>query len=394
MQPNNKRPNKTISVYNTSNISNYEKLEIIGKGTYGTVFKAKELKSNKIVALKQLYMNTLKNGFPLTSIREINILKSMRNHPNIIKLIDVCVGNDIDLVCLVFEYCEYDMASIIDSNIITFTQAEIKNMMLQILSAISHIHDNFIMHRDLKLSNLLMNSMGQIKVADFGLARKFHIPLKKYTPKVATLWYRSPELILGSREYHTTSDIWAIGCIFAEFLTGKPLFPGNTDLEQIKLIFDLLGTPNEQIWPGFKSLPNVTLIDNIKNIKKNSLQEKFPSLSIAGIDLISKLLNYDPSKRITARNALNHEYFRENPIAVSEIILPYFEDEEELDEDIFLEQEEELDEDEFLEQEEEEEEEEQEEINYHKKTNDDDDDEYTIEDAENDALYDDDSLSN
>jgi len=302
-------------------VSCFEKLNRIGEGTYGTVYRARDKESGEIVALKKLRMKKEKGGFPLTSVREIKILKAMK-HPNIVNLKEVSVGKKSDSIFLVFEYCEHDFGGLLDRIDRPFSEAEVKTIMLQLLSSVEYMHSNFVLHRDLKLSNLLMNNKGVLKLADFGLARLFSNPLQSYTPKVVTLWYRSPELLLGSDKYHTAVDMWAVGCIFGELLKHKPLLPGKTELRQLELIFKLIGTPNEKIWPGFHKLSRADTIKQFPTFPFNNLTHEFPKLSSHGIDLLDRLLTYDPSKRITAAKALDHPYFTEAPLPAS--MMPTF----------------------------------------------------------------------
>lgn len=234
-------------------------------------------------------------------------------HENIVRLLKVIQGDRLNNVFLVFEYCEHDLARLIDTVKTTFTPSEVKSLMKQTLRAVEYLHERFVFHRDLKLSNLLLNQRGELKLCDFGLARGFEpIDRGSYTPKVVTLWYRAPELLFGSDKYTAAVDMWAVGCIFAEFLKHEPLFPGTTEIQQVQMICALLGSPNENIWPGWKSLPNV------RNFKfpdqpYNFLEINFPKLSPAGVSLLDMLLTFDPEKRASAKEALAHPYFSEAP---------------------------------------------------------------------------------
>ncbi|KAJ3137180.1 hypothetical protein HK100_000954 [Physocladia obscura] len=210
-----------------------------------------------------------------------------------------------------------------DSMRTPFLQSEIKTLMLQLISACECLHSKWIVHRDLKTSNLLMNNRGMMKVADFGLARRFGDPLGNMTQLVVTLWYRAPELLLGEKKYTTAIDMWSVGCIFAELVNKEPLAPGKGEIDQLDKIFKLLGTPTEQIWPGFLELP-VAKSFKFRNQPVNNLKLRFPSLTANGIDLMSRLLTYDPKQRITAAEALKHPYFNESPPPKDPALFPTF----------------------------------------------------------------------
>lgn len=188
----------------------------------------------------------------------------MSNHPNIVKLHEIVVTPSFSNVFMVMEYIEHDLKTLLENMASAFLVGEIKTIMLQLLSAIDFLHSNWIIHRDLKTSNLLMNNRGQIKVADFGLARTFGSPLGRVTQLVVTLWYRAPELLLGETKYNCAIDMWSIGCIFAELLNKDPLFKGRGEMDQLAKIIALLGTPDEIRWPGLSSLPLVKTINLIK----------------------------------------------------------------------------------------------------------------------------------
>eukprot|EP00472_Partenskyella_glossopodia_P006305 CAMPEP_0197523702 /NCGR_PEP_ID=MMETSP1318-20131121/8583_1 /TAXON_ID=552666 /ORGANISM="Partenskyella glossopodia, Strain RCC365" /LENGTH=344 /DNA_ID=CAMNT_0043076479 /DNA_START=1 /DNA_END=1035 /DNA_ORIENTATION=- len=310
--------------FGTCPVSNYEKINRIGEGTYGTVYRGRDKKTGEIVALKKVRLMDEKNGFPLTSIREIQILRKLK-HPNVVALLEITVGRKPDSVFLVFEYCSHDFAELVDSMVRPFKASEIKCVMLQLLSALDHLHKNFIIHRDLKLANLLITKNGQLKIADFGLARIFGNPLKSYTPRVVTLWYRAPELLLGCKTYHTAVDMWAVGCMLGELLQNDPLLPGKTEMDQIERIFKLLGTPNEKIWPGLRDLEIADIVSDLPNFPYNNLEDKMQQYtSKKGLDLLSQMLTYDPCKRITAEKALEHPYFMESPKAITYELMPSF----------------------------------------------------------------------
>ncbi|KAJ1679283.1 hypothetical protein EV182_002368 [Spiromyces aspiralis] len=301
----------------------YEKLNHIEEGTYGVVFRARDRQTGEVVALKQLKLDKELSGFPITSLREIHTLL-LAKHPNIVSVREIVVGRKPTLIFLAMDYIEHDLKVLMQdmkASSTQFLQSEVKTIMLQLLSAVAYLHDNWIVHRDLKTSNLLMNNRGEIKVADFGLARKYGSPLRNMTQLVVTLWYRAPELLFGEREYSTAVDMWSVGCIFAELVTGEPLFPGKGEIDQIGQIFSLLGTPTDEIWPEFRSLPNARVLNFARHPGK-SLKEKFPYLTNLGVDLLSRLLKCDPSQRITAEEALRHPYFDEGPLPKDPLMFP------------------------------------------------------------------------
>uniref|UniRef100_A0A3B3TV82 cyclin-dependent kinase n=1 Tax=Poecilia latipinna TaxID=48699 RepID=A0A3B3TV82_9TELE len=302
-------------------VEEFQCLNRIEEGTYGVVYRAKDKKTDEIVALKRLKMEKEKEGFPITSLREINtILKAQ--HPNIVTVREIVVGSNMDKIYIVMNYVEHDLKSLMETMKQPFLPGEIKTLMLQLLRGVRHLHDNWILHRDLKTSNLLLSHKGILKIGDFGLAREYGSPLKQYTPVVVTLWYRSPELLLGAKEYSTAVDMWSVGCIFGELLTQKPLFPGKSEIDQINKIYKDLGSPSEKIWPGYSELPAVKKM-SFTEYPYNNLRKRFGALlSDQGFDLMNKFLTYCPSKRISADEALKHEYFRETPLPIDPSMFP------------------------------------------------------------------------
>ncbi|XP_057245313.1 cyclin-dependent kinase 11B [Malurus melanocephalus] len=232
-------------------------------------------------------MEKEKEGFPITSLREINtILKAQ--HLNIVTVREIVVGSNMDKIYIVMNYVEHDLKSLMETMKQPFLPGEVKTLMIQLLRGVKHLHDNWILHRDLKTSNLLLSHSGILKVGDFGLAREYGSPLKPYTPVVVTLWYRAPELLLGAKEYSTAIDMWSVGCIFGELLTQKPLFPGKSEIDQINKVFKDLGTPSEKIWPGYNELPAVKKM-TFTEYPYNNLRKRFGALlSDQGFDLMNK----------------------------------------------------------------------------------------------------------
>jgi len=307
----------------------YEKLHKIDEGTYGVVYKARDKITGDIVALKQVKLINQKEGFPVTALREINVLLSLQ-HPNIVNVREMVVGNNHDKIFMVMDFMEHDLKGLMMTMKQPFTASEVKRLMLDLTSAIEYCHEHWVLHRDLKTSNLLLSNEGIVALCDFGLARKYGDPLKEYTQLVVTLWYRAPELLLGSKIYGAGIDMWSLGCIFAELVLQAPLLPGKGELDQIDKIFKLLGVPTESSWPGVSELPHMRKV-NFKPQPFNHLKEKFrrghsftseTALSDAGLDLLTSMLCLDPNKRITAKDALAHAYFSEQPMPKAHHLMP------------------------------------------------------------------------
>ncbi|WBW74158.1 serine/threonine protein kinase Cdk11 [Schizosaccharomyces osmophilus] len=293
-------------------IQDYEILNKIEEGSYGIVYRAKEKSTEKLVALKKIKFDPNGFGFPITSLREIHSLSSVR-HDHVMELKKVVVGNDLKDIYLVMEFMEHDLKFLLDDMPEDFLISEVKTLMLQLLASTATIHYHWYLHRDLKPSNLLMNNTGEIKVADFGLARPTSEPKSKLTRVVVTLWYRAPELLLGTPSYGREIDMWSIGCIFAEMVNRSPLFPGKNELDQLHKIFTVLGYPDEEDWPQYRLLPHANKI-KLPTIKtKPRLREVVKNLTANGFDLMERLLSLNPAKRISAKEALQHPFFYESP---------------------------------------------------------------------------------
>lgn len=302
-----------MKIHGCRSVDLFKKLNRIEEGTYGIVYRAQDKETGEIVALKHLKLEREREGFPVTSLREINALMTCK-HPNIVNIREIVVGSRLNQVYIVMDFIENDLRALMDEMRGPFDVSEVKTLVKQLLSAIALMHDNWIIHRDLKTSNLLINNRGQIKVADFGLARKEGDPSSgKLTQMVVTLWYRAPELLLGETAYGPEIDIWSAGCIFGELLSLKPTFPGRTEPDQVTKIFKMLGMPNEKIWPGFSKLPHAAKIASVSN-QYNYLANTFPMLSKAGVDLMKQMLAYNPKARPTAHEALQHPWFEEAPL--------------------------------------------------------------------------------
>eukprot|EP01137_Pigoraptor_chileana_P019659 Opistho-2@80972 len=296
-------------------MENYTKAEKIGEGTYGVVYKARDKQTGEYVALKKIRLEVEDEGVPSTAIREISLLKELRN-PNVVGLLDV-IHQD-DKLYLVFEFLDHDLKGYMD---ITKKRSGgmdrmlIKSYLYQLLRGMAFCHSRRVLHRDLKPQNLLIDRHGFIKLADFGLARAFSIPLRNYTHEVVTLWYRAPEILLGERHYATPIDIWSIGCIFAEMVRNQPLLPGDSEIDQLYRIFRQFGTPNDSVWPGVSSLPDFK--SSFPNWPAQPISKVVPELEPSGQDLLVQMLHYDPKRRISAKQAMSHPYFED--LDISEI---------------------------------------------------------------------------
>lgn len=230
-------------------------------------------------------------------------------HENIVTLHDVI--HTENKLMLVFEYMDKDLKKYMDArgDRGQLDTPTIKRFMHDLLRGTAFCHENRVLHRDLKPQNLLINTKGQLKLADFGLARAFGIPVNTFSNEVVTLWYRAPDVLLGSRTYNTSIDIWSAGCIMAEMYTGRPLFPGTTNEDQLQKIFRLMGTPSERTWPGISQLPEYK--GNFPSYATQSLHILLPQIDSLGLDLIGKLLQLRPESRIGAQEALRHPWFND-----------------------------------------------------------------------------------
>uniref|UniRef100_A0A4W3JZT8 Cyclin-dependent kinase 14 n=1 Tax=Callorhinchus milii TaxID=7868 RepID=A0A4W3JZT8_CALMI len=285
----------------------YEKLEKLGEGSYATVYKGKSKVNGKLVALKVIRLQE-EEGTPFTAIREASLLKGLK-HTNIVLLHDII--HTKETLTLVFEYVHTDLCQYMDKHPGGLHPENVKIFLFQLLRGLSYIHQQYILHRDLKPQNLLIGDTGELKLADFGLARAKSVPSHTYSNEVVTLWYRPPDVLLGSTEYSTCLDMWGVGCIFVEMIQGVAAFPGMKDIQdQLERIFLVLGTPTEESWSGVESLPH------FKPGKPHRISKYIKSVLgyvAHAEDVASKLLQCFPKNRLSAQAALNHEYFSDLP---------------------------------------------------------------------------------
>ncbi|PPQ63706.1 hypothetical protein CVT24_004286, partial [Panaeolus cyanescens] len=280
---------------------------ISGEGTYATVYKGRSRTTNEIVALKEIHLDA-EEGTPSTAIREISLMKELK-HVNIVRLHDV-IHTETKLV-LIFEYCEQDLKKYMDQHGErgALDPSTVRSFMYQLLKGTAFCHENQVLHRDLKPQNLLINRKGELKLGDFGLARAFGVPVNTFSNEVVTLWYRAPDVLLGSRTYSTSIDVWSCGCIFAEMISGSPLFRGRDNQDQLLHIMRVIGTPSEaQFQKICKETPELQ-IKQYPRYAKMPFQQVLPKASPQAIDLLERLLKFDPAERISAAEALMHPYF-------------------------------------------------------------------------------------
>ncbi|KAE8724793.1 putative serine/threonine-protein kinase [Hibiscus syriacus] len=307
----------------------FEKLEKIGQGTYSSVYKARDLESNKLVALKKVRFVNVDPGSVCFMAREIIILRRL-DHPNVMKLEGLITSRASGSLYLIFEYMEHDLAGLLAAPEVKFTESQIKCYMQQLLQGLNHCHSHGVLHRDIKGSNLLIDCNGNLKIGDFGLATFFHPNQKQpLTSRVVTLWYRPPELLLGSINYGVAVDLWSSGCILAELFAGKPIMPGRTEVEQLHKIFKLCGSPSEEYWKRSK-LPHATIFKPQQPYKR-CVPEKFKDFPASALVLLEVLLAIEPECRGTASSALQSEFFTAQPLPCDPSSLPKYPPSKEFD---------------------------------------------------------------
>ncbi|GMR48233.1 hypothetical protein PMAYCL1PPCAC_18428, partial [Pristionchus mayeri] len=295
----------SLSEIGFGKLETYEKLEKLGEGTYATVFRGRSLLTMKYVALKEIRLEQ-EEGAPCTAIREVSLLRNLR-HANVVTLHDIIHTDRI--LTLVFEYVDRDLKQYMDGIRGHLSLYNVRLFLVQLLRGLTYCHQRRVLHRDLKPQNLLITARGELKLADFGLARSKSVPTKTYSNEVVTLWYRPPDVLLGSTDYSTHIDMWGVGCILYEMSAGRALFPGSTPEEQLGLIFRTLGSP-DPVRHASICAQKAFEPYSLQRYRPDSIAAQLPRMDTQGIDLLLKFLQYEGVDRISCRLALDHPFLR------------------------------------------------------------------------------------
>ncbi|XP_074512292.1 uncharacterized protein cdk12 isoform X5 [Sebastes fasciatus] len=324
----------TVSDWGKRCVDKFDIIGIIGEGTYGQVYKAKDKDTGELVALKKVRLDNEKEGFPITAIREIKILRQLK-HRSVVNMKEIVTDKqdaldfkkDRGAFYLVFEYMDHDLMGLLESGLVQFSHEHVRSFMRQLMEGLDYCHKNNFLHRDIKCSNILLNNRGQIKLADFGLARLYNSEESRpYTNKVITLWYRPPELLLGEERYSPAIDVWSCGCILGELFTKKPIFQANQELLQLELISRLCGSPCPAAWPDVIKLPLFNTMKPKKQYRRR-LREEFAFLPPPALDLLDRMLTLDPARRCSSETALSSDFLSNvEPSKMAPPDLPHHQD--------------------------------------------------------------------
>ncbi|KAG9531235.1 Pkinase-domain-containing protein, partial [Aureobasidium melanogenum] len=294
---------------------------VVGSGTYGKVYKAVHVYTGDKVALKKIRMEGERDGFPVTAIREIKLLQSL-NHTNVVKLQEVMVErNDCFMI---FEYLSHDLTGLLNHPSFVLTEGHKKDLAKQLFEGLDYLHKRGVLHRDIKAANILVSRNGELKLADFGLARFYNKNAKRkqdYTNRVITIWYRSPELLLGETQYGPAVDIWSAACVLVEIFTKHAIFPGDGgEINQLDKIYNVLGTPSRSTWPGIVDLAWYELLRPAHKVPSTFAEKYQERVSPAAFDLLSAMFVFDPDTRPTASDVLEHPYFTTEEPKASKVV--------------------------------------------------------------------------
>lgn len=320
---------EAISGWIPRRADSFEKLDKIGQGTYSSVYKARDLETNKIVALKKVRFANMDPESVRFMAREIIVLRRF-DHPNVMKLEGMIASRVSGSLYLIFEYMEHDLVGLAAIPGINFSEAQIKCYIQQLLRGLEHCHCRGVMHRDIKGSNIFLNNNGNLKIGDFGLATVFQPSQgQPLTSRVVTLWYRPPELLLGATDYGVAVDLWSVGCVLAELFAGKPIMPGRTEVEQLHKIFKLCGSPSEEYWKKSK-LPHATIFKPQQPYRR-VVSETFKDFPSSTLSLLEVLLAIEPKDRGIASLALQNEFFTTKPLPSNPSTFPKYPPSKEFD---------------------------------------------------------------